>query len=246
MPLSLLAVLARGRTSTMSRNARHRQRRNSMRIRGMIIKRKDVMAFIVSSLINLSVFNLTSIATEEWAEHQPVRWANPGVCVEDQTVGNTWPVKTAIRRMNGYNPETQLEVTPFIDFMYVNGTPDSELCKDAGYDQVISVVNGDKGEDWLGITHIKSSALTGRISRVVVELNDHYASEPWKVRLSVVMHEVTHGIGLEHTEDSASVLNPSPNRHQFKAGYPLQYDSQRVADHYGVPLTDESGLISIS
>lgn len=142
------------------------------------------------------------------AELNALRWQTRTVCVEDHT-GTSWPVTTAT---------TRFDQTPELRYLY--------RADCAGYSQVVRVYEGSYGRTgWFSWTdcHIRR-AVDRRIWRddCTTRLNRTYLPRlPWNARVGVILHELGHTAGLNHTSRYRSVMNVAT---QTRWSYLQAYD----------------------
>lgn len=158
------------------------------------------------------------------------RWKTGSVCVIDHT-GSRWPIYSATYRW------TQV---PDLSLQY------GSRCTSRHKEQAIHVYEGWYGSNWHGgqkygyatawlYTHKTYGDWEWmgdayRMYRCTIQLNNTYGRYlSWADRRSVIMHEMGHCSGIDHTSYSASLMNT--NRWRYY-DYPTWYDRREVERRY--------------
>lgn len=139
------------------------------------------------------------------------RWHYPSVCVEFIAWESKWPGSSAVDRWDN---------VPKLDFAFRGQAGGCDA-----WSQEITVRQYSKADG--RYAYMKRYHWTGTvwISRCLIYLNNYYRPKYWADRRSIIMHELGHCSGLNHTSKYRSLMNIYT---VFKWNYPQDFDKSEV------------------
>lgn len=160
----------------------------------------------------LAVF--VGIASPATADVLPWKWAEKDVCIVSYADETEWPVGEAYNAITPVSP---------LNLIYADDC--------TGWQQIITVTAGNwPTQKWVGRTYNDNAG--GVITGSRIFLNAAHVPDDWTHAnlVTMVAHEIGHGLGLGHTDRPDSLMAPPEDALRHTG--PTAYDAAELAALY--------------